>query len=419
MMEDIESTASSDSSTPAYTEESLFNRIRRPFTAMAHATRDERAHPGSETDHGPPEPPPIHPSFVHVAKPYLFEQTIQDCIQAMGLDATREASQRLQGVTWIDNVRKALRLPIRTFNTAVLYYHRYRLVRPDNEYSFTDTAAAALFTACKIEDTLKKSREILCAAHNLKYLPSEHLSPDDQAFEASSRAIIGLERLMLECSGFDFRTRHPEKTLAKMSLQYKAGSKVSSLAYRISLDLYRTFSPLKQTTPTMALACLELAGRLLDERIEDIESGADYAHWKTSRTEVMETLFDLLELYTDYRALTSVGPEFQAPRFLTVRIPLNKEANSQRIPRYNQWFDRPRQQNVSAIDGSNDKQPDTPQRPHHPLTPVAANGDRLGASERGRDAAVRFTIDSQCAADEKRQVEPYFKVEMEEYEVEV
>ncbi|CAI7583822.1 unnamed protein product [Penicillium manginii] len=418
-MEDIESTASSDSPIPAYTEESLFNRIRRPFTAMAHATRDERAHPGSESDHGPPELPPIHPSFVLVAKPYLFEQTIRDCILAMGLDATREASQRLQGVTWIDNVRKALRLPTRTFNTAVIYYHRYRLIRPDNEYSFTDTAAAALFTACKIEDTLKKSREILCAAHNLKYLPSEHLSADDQAFEASSRAIIGLERLMLECSGFDFRTRHPEKTLAKMSLQYKADSKVSSLAYRISLDLYRTFSPLKQTTPTMALACLELAGRLLDQRIEDIESGADYTHWETNRTEVMETLFDLLELYTDYRGSTSVGPEFQAPRFLTVRIPLNKEANSQRIPRFNKWVDRARQQNASASNGSNDKKPDTLQRPQHPLTPIAANGDRLGASERGRDAAVRFTIDSECAADEKRQVEPYFKVEMEEYEVEV
>lgn len=70
------------------------------------------------------------------------------------------------------------------------------------------------------------------------------------------------------------------------------------------------------------------------------------------------------------------------------------------------------------MNGSGGKQPDTPKRPH-PLTPVAANGDRLGTSERGRDAAVRFTIDAECAANEKRQVEPYFKVEMEEYEVDV
>lgn len=243
---------------------------------------------------------------------------------------------------------------------------------------------------------------------------------------------------MLECSGFDFRTRHPERTLGKLALQYKVDSNVALLAYRISLDLYRTFSPLKQTTSTMAFACLELAGRLLDQRVEEIESGADYAHWKTSRTEVMgkwdclldiiaefvliilsETLFDLLELYTDYRSLTSVGPDFQAPRFLTVRIPLNTEANAQRIPRYNNWVDRPRLQDDLPLNGSSEKHHDPSQRPLHPLTPIAANGDRLGASERGRDAAVRFTIDSECAADEKRQVEPYFKVEMEEYEVEV
>ena len=42
-----------------------------------------------------------------------------------------------------------------------------------------DAAAAALFTACKIEDTLKKSKEILCAAYNMKVAPSEQLTPDD------------------------------------------------------------------------------------------------------------------------------------------------------------------------------------------------------------------------------------------------
>lgn len=77
-----------------------------------------------------------------------------------------------------------------------MYYHKFRLVHPDTEYNYLvrdahffkvvavltrlkDAAAAALFTACKIEDTLKKSRDILCAAYNLKLPPAEHLSPDD------------------------------------------------------------------------------------------------------------------------------------------------------------------------------------------------------------------------------------------------
>jgi CTD kinase subunit beta len=69
--------------------------------------------------------------------------------------------------------------PIRTFDTAVNYFHKFRLSHKDNEYQYYDAAAAALLTACKIEDTLKKSKEILCAAHNLKVLPADYLTPDD------------------------------------------------------------------------------------------------------------------------------------------------------------------------------------------------------------------------------------------------
>lgn len=52
------------------------------------------------------------------------------------------------------------------------------------------------------------------------------------------------------------------------------------------------------------------------------------------------------------------------------------------------------------------------------MTPLAANGDRPNPGERGRDGAVRFMIDPECADAEKLRVAAYFKVEMEEYEVE-
>ncbi|KAJ5619635.1 hypothetical protein N7510_003619 [Penicillium lagena] len=384
---------------------------------MAPETKDGPLRRGSFLEPGAPETPAIHPSFIQVAKPYIFEQTIQDCIEAMGVNPMREESLRLQGVTWIDNVRKVLRLPVRTFNTAVMYYHRFRLVHPDNEYNYVDAAAAALFAACKIEDTLKKSREIVCAAYNLKLSPSEHLSSDDPFFETNARGIIGLERLMLEASGFDFRTRHPQKTL--MKLTRKSGlthdSEVSRLAYRISLDLYRTFAPVKQASSAMAFACLELAGRLLDQRIEAVESGAEYDQWNTNREEVMETLFDLLELYTDQRSSTIVGPQFPPDRFLTVRIPLNQEADAQHIPRYTRWIERPRMSKTSPRESNG---AGTVLRPNHPLTPIAANGDRLKMNERGSDAAVRFMLDPACAEEEKKQVTQYFTVEMEEFEVE-
>lgn len=94
---------------------------------------------------------------------------------------------------------------------------------------------------------------------------------------------------MLESSSFDFRARHPQKTLIKLERLYglAPNSEVSNVAYRISQDLYRTFAPIKQTTSTMAFSCLELAGRLLEQRIENVELGRDYARWRTSREEVM------------------------------------------------------------------------------------------------------------------------------------
>jgi len=91
----------------------------------------------------------------------------------------KEDMVRLQGVAYIDQVRRALQLPVRTFNTAVMYYHKFRLLHSDSEYSWEAAAAAALFTACKIEDTLKKSREVLAAHWNSKVGVGEQLSSDD------------------------------------------------------------------------------------------------------------------------------------------------------------------------------------------------------------------------------------------------
>jgi CTD kinase subunit beta len=96
---------------------------------------------------------------------------------------------------------------------------------------------------------------------------------------------------MLEASGFDFRSRHPQDLLIKLAKFYKfeKTSQVLKTAYAISLDLYRTFAPLKQQTATLAFACLELAGRLLGEENYDIWSGRDYSSWRINRALVMGT----------------------------------------------------------------------------------------------------------------------------------
>jgi hypothetical protein len=57
----------------------------------------------------PPNTGP-HPSYVQVAKPYVFEQELQQCQQRIGATESQEDVKRLQGVAWIDSVRRALQL---------------------------------------------------------------------------------------------------------------------------------------------------------------------------------------------------------------------------------------------------------------------------------------------------------------------
>ena len=51
-----------------------------------------------------------HPSYIEIAKPYIFEPKIQECLSVAGVSEAKDDSIRLQGVAWIDSVRKAMHL---------------------------------------------------------------------------------------------------------------------------------------------------------------------------------------------------------------------------------------------------------------------------------------------------------------------
>ncbi|KAH5301061.1 hypothetical protein HBI11_141010 [Parastagonospora nodorum] len=368
-----------------------------------------------------------HPSYIEISKPYILQSRIHKCLSDINMSDAKEDIVRLQGVAWIDQVRRALQLPIRTFNTAVTYYHKFRLLHSDNEYNWADASAAALFTACKIEDTLKKSREILCAHWNLKVGPGESLSSDDPRFDNHSKLIIGLERLMLESASFDFRNRYPQKLMVKLARALKMDkNNASKTAWNLSIDLYRTFAPLKQSAPTMAIACIELAARLHDMDTTRISNTGitRYNKWATSRAEVMETLLDLLDLYTHHRGLTSVGPLYTLETFIDIRIGLNQEASAANIPRYAQYASEAAADGQLGINGLKPRNGIDPTSPLTPATPGTASPGNAQAPTsaigiRGQNGTVRFMLDAARARDERNEVDRFHKIEEEEYEVEV
>jgi len=54
--------------------------------------------------------PGPHPSYIEIAKPYVFEQKLQEHMTKIGMSEAKESEVRLRGITWIDSTRRALQL---------------------------------------------------------------------------------------------------------------------------------------------------------------------------------------------------------------------------------------------------------------------------------------------------------------------
>ncbi|KZL79420.1 c-type cyclin [Colletotrichum incanum] len=351
-----------------------------------------------------------HPGHIQVACQYTSEQRLRRMLRDNKSDPAREDNYRLQGVQLIDNVRTMLHVPIKTFDTACVYYHWFRLSFRDAEYNYQDAAVAALFLACKVEDTIKKSKEILCAAYNIKN-PDHTTTQDDKMFEQPSKIIIGLERLVLETVGFDFRCRYPQSALLKATKKIMGthSKKLFTTAMDMSVDLYKTFAPIKQTSYAMALGLLELTARLLGEGVDKIDK-INYANFHTTRQNVVETVLDLLDLYTQHGKSTKLGNRFDLNKFIEVKIIINNEVdNTPNLVRYAHW--------CNNCDGGEDENLSNGVSVLKNISFFGSNSAKRNG--RNQDGTMRFVFDPEQARQERKEVEAYYRDEYEEYEVEV
>lgn len=238
---------------------------------------------------------------------------------------------------------------------------------------------------------------------------------------------------MLEASGFDFRVRYPHKHLIKLAKEAGIDKDVAKVAYEVMIDLYKTFAPLKQTCATMSFACVELATLILEKQQENIggQQFPSYKKWCTTRAEIMETLLDLLDLYTHFQKSSIVGPSYNIDKFIQLKIKLNQEIEEDpTLSRYTEQHEPPKTNGFK----SNIKTPKTPITPASPsdtringkdiaspatLSPRSSGSGRKSVGTRGQDGTIRFMLDAEQAKQERETVAEYFKVEYEDYEVEV
>ncbi len=237
-----------------------------------------------------------------------------------------------------------------------------------------------------------------------------------QIFEQPSKITIGLERHILQTIGFDFRVRYPQKLLCKVVRRVippDDGKAFMGIAYPMCIDIYKTFSPIKQTTATMVMSIVELTARIMDRHVEAVRA-LDLHDYDTNRGCVIESMLDLLDLYATTPKCTKVGMAFDLARIIGIKIKINEEVDENpELSRFKSWCDR------CEIDD----------REGNPITPGSATSPATTGSWptgissmrhlRNQDSTMRFLFDAGRARREREVVDEYFMEEYDEYEIEV
>lgn len=166
-----------------------------------------------------------------------------------------------------------------------------------------EVALASLFTAAKLNDTLKRATDFILAGYALRYpdmippLPSldalaktnaegtkdsavmrtaldslgkvdwvahgrvSESEIDPAALEQERSRLLALERLLLQsiCFNFQLRSQRILSGVVKLARLWSVPKQLSALAWRIACDCHRTYAPIVYPPQTIAVAAIYLA----------------------------------------------------------------------------------------------------------------------------------------------------------------
>ncbi|KZT73927.1 cyclin-like protein [Daedalea quercina L-15889] len=211
-------------------------------------------------------------SYVKHHLPYFTPVEIEKLSdkQRGKLSVTQEEKVRQQACGFIEAVGAKIGFPRKTIATAQNLYHRFHLFFPRKDFSYHDVTLAALYVSSKMHDTLKKPREILIVSYAVRFpeLAAKsksivgEIDMDPQTVETDRQRLLAVERLMLETICFNFTSRMPFPYVIKIGRALGATKKLSKLAWRLTIDSFRTLVNLEFPPHTVALGCLYLAALL-------------------------------------------------------------------------------------------------------------------------------------------------------------
>ncbi|KAI8982032.1 cyclin-like protein [Mycotypha africana] len=237
-------------------------------------------------------------SFKRHFRPYFTKKqlAILNGLKKSGQLVAKENNLRYTYCKFIQDVGKKVGFPQKTISTAQTLYHRFYLYYSVKDYPPQDISVTCIFVASKIEENIKKLKDIIVAVHSVKHPDWKELDPE-QVSDDRRRKILTYEKLLLETLSFDFQLRHAYEYVIKFTKWLKEHhqpqlehKRLAKKAYDLAVDSYRTLICVEYPAHTVAAGCIYLASKMLEEEDSAFKGLSAMEQWNNRFFSRMEDI---------------------------------------------------------------------------------------------------------------------------------
>ncbi|KAK3819678.1 MAG: cyclin-like protein [Benniella sp.] len=275
--------------------------------------------PPLEIQHQPVQAMPVLNSINRISRTYYSKQdqfTIYTS-RHPGFSMHRQNDMRRDSCEVIAAIGKRIGFPQHTISTAQLLLHRFYMFNSIPE-SGSEVVMACLFVSSKVEDTIKKLKDIMMATYSYRHPEAADWDPESKEGEEQRKRVLSYEKMVLESICFDFRIIHPYKYVIKFVKLMQGSQHLAQQAWDIARNSYKIGVCLEYPPHTIAAGSIYLASKLIGEPFPDLIRGEPWMKaLRTRSIDVEDFSHQLLDL------LSIGSTEAQRQLYDKIHITLN------------------------------------------------------------------------------------------------
>lgn len=206
--------------------------------------------------------------------PWLFteEEVAETPSRLQDVPAHVEARVLSKSAKFIQDCGRALRVPQLTISVAIKFFQRFFMLESMVTHKPPLVAAACLFLSCKVQETLKRLRDVIYWTVKMRTRDTEdypdgmEITDISPSYNDEKNNILDKEREVLRVLNFDLNVDHPYRHLWELTKSYLGTNDdqrlVTQAAWNFLNDSFRTYMHVRYDPREIATAAFFLSAKL-------------------------------------------------------------------------------------------------------------------------------------------------------------